>query len=153
MQWSADYERIAAYAGVGWKASNPEDAPELMAFLANEMLRRNARIASSQQSEPESECSPLTARQVIDGLAAKVEEMLESSYDPEYLLSELLHSRMLAGIIDECATPRLSPAYVFAMDVLIDNPAAYEWAQWAREWLRPENIEAEDQLLDAIRPV
>ena len=32
--WSADYERIAEHVGPGWKASAPEEPPDLIAFLA-----------------------------------------------------------------------------------------------------------------------
>ena len=37
IQWSADYERIAAYAGPGWRASHPEEPPSAEVFLARRL--------------------------------------------------------------------------------------------------------------------
>lgn len=34
IQWSADYEQIAAFCGQGWKASAPETPPDPVAFVA-----------------------------------------------------------------------------------------------------------------------
>lgn len=43
MQWSADYERIAAYSGFDWQATDPESPPDLIAFLAREEVRHQRR--------------------------------------------------------------------------------------------------------------
>lgn len=40
MQWSADYERIAAYAGPGWCASQPVEPPPAEVFLARRLRQR-----------------------------------------------------------------------------------------------------------------
>lgn len=37
VQWSADYEAIAAYAGPGWVATDPT-RPRLMGFVAEQEL-------------------------------------------------------------------------------------------------------------------
>lgn len=34
IQWSTDYERIAAFCGASWKASMPEYPPDAIAFIA-----------------------------------------------------------------------------------------------------------------------
>ncbi|HYD12862.1 MAG TPA: hypothetical protein VEC11_08440 [Allosphingosinicella sp.] len=39
MQWSADYEQIAAFAGSGWIASDPSAEPDAMAFTARLELK------------------------------------------------------------------------------------------------------------------
>jgi hypothetical protein len=36
IQWSSDYEQIAEFIGPGWRASNPESPPGLIAFLAKQ---------------------------------------------------------------------------------------------------------------------
>ena len=39
VQWSSDYERIAAFAGPTWEASAPEDGTDAIAFVARLELR------------------------------------------------------------------------------------------------------------------
>ena len=39
VQWASDYERIAAFCGESWKASEPEDPPGVIAFLAQSEAR------------------------------------------------------------------------------------------------------------------
>ena len=50
VQWSADYELIAAYAGFSWQASNPESPPDLIAFIARREVQLQRRELAAAQS-------------------------------------------------------------------------------------------------------
>jgi len=39
IQWSADYEIIAAYSGCGWVASDPESPVDAITFVAREEVQ------------------------------------------------------------------------------------------------------------------
>jgi hypothetical protein len=39
IQWSADYERIAEFCGSAWTATEPEEPPSAMPFIARIELR------------------------------------------------------------------------------------------------------------------
>ncbi len=43
LQWSADYERISAFCGEGWRASGEEASNGLIAFMARRALAHPAR--------------------------------------------------------------------------------------------------------------
>jgi hypothetical protein len=43
LQWSADYERISAFCGEGWKASGEETPNGLIAFIARRALAHPAK--------------------------------------------------------------------------------------------------------------
>jgi hypothetical protein len=94
LQMSADYERIAAYCGPGWKAREPVDEPHLMQFLARWCMATagKARGSPAPSGLPLATTGefPISARDVrpaIDFLRRQLE--YEADHDVEKLAAAI----------------------------------------------------------------
>lgn len=110
--------------------------------LADEMLAFAEREEAARPS----------ARELLGKLASRIEIILSLEEDPEALMSAILAQAEGAGIIDASGAIRTHSPWLFAMDLLTENPSAYEWAQLAGNWIDPAEIRTRSDLLDALAP-
>jgi len=89
--------------------------------------------------------------QVLAQFGERMEALLRKERDPSQLMAEILAAAESAGITDAPGGIRHNSPSLFVADLLTDNPAAFEWMQSARQWIKPLSIANPDQLLDAIR--
>lgn len=108
------------------------------------------RSANVEVDEKLASDSPLSAREFLEQLGGRMEIIISEEDEPETLMAEILVNAERAGIIDAPGAIRKDPILAFVMDLLIENDAAYEWAQFARRQINPCIIEDRQQLLDAI---
>lgn len=89
--------------------------------------------------------------QVLAQFGDRMEALLRKERDPSQLMSEILEASEAAGITDAPGGIRHSSPALFVTDLITDNPAAFEWMQNARQWIKPLAISSPEQLIDAIR--
>lgn len=95
----------------------------------------------------------MDARKVLEQLAQRMEMLLSKEADPQPAMAEILNAAESAELIDAPGAIRRDNPRLFVMDLLTENPSAKEWAESAKEWLRPLSISSLPELLDEIRPV
>lgn len=88
---------------------------------------------------------------LLSQLATRMEAVISKDSDPQSLMSQLLEQAESAGLLDAQGGIRSDSPSLFVQDLITDNPRALEWAQQAREWLKPLQINDRLQLLDAIQ--
>lgn len=93
----------------------------------------------------------IETRKLLEQFAGRMESLLAKAPEPTQLMSEILEASEQAGITDSEGGIRHDSPARFVQDLLTDNPAAYEWMQNAREWVKPLQLQNAEQMLDAIR--
>lgn len=94
----------------------------------------------------------MDAKTLLSQIASRIETILAKEEDPQQLMREIAATAEAAGIVDEAENVRTDSPLTFTMDLLTENPRAFEWAQIARETLRPLQINSRSDLLDALSP-
>ena len=92
----------------------------------------------------------MNASQLLSQLSTRIEVILSKEEDPQPLMSQIEEAAEAAGIIDAAGSVRTSSPQTFSMDLLTENPQAFEWAQMMRDRLHPLQIKTPADLLDAI---
>lgn len=127
-----------------------ETAHHLGTASGLESIIRDAEGISTNPSQDEARAAVRRPNLLAD-YACRMEILIEQSDDPGRLMGQILHNAEQAGWIDASDAIRTSSAWVFVIDLLLDNPRIRDWINIAEGWLEPSQIEDEEQLLDSIR--
>lgn len=145
-----EWRTTADACGGDWKATELNDPPQLLKFMAG-LAVENAALAGGSGDPFEPSCPDVDVFLAL--LAANSVELLQESHDPALLRAELLRQAESAGYWHPMNGIRQQTPELFVQDLLEDNPSAALWAREARWWVLPDAIQEELQLLDAFDPV
>jgi hypothetical protein len=92
----------------------------------------------------------VNAEDYLQSLSEKLIGIIEASDDPAALMRQIAREAEQAEIVRFASDMRMTEPWIFAMDLLTENPSAYEWAQTARVQWPLTNVHDAETLLETF---
>jgi len=90
-------------------------------------------------------------KQFLSKLASRAEALLRADPEPRPMMRKIVETAQESHLLHPAAQPRLERPEEFIQDLLVDNPQALEWANFARARVRsPSSISSLEALETAI---
>lgn len=98
------------------------------------------------------EIVPENAESMLDDLAERMKIIIEDDEDPEGLMAEIMVCAEGGGLHNEAWCVRTSSPWVFALDLIHDNPQAHDWMQGTLTFsqIRLEGVIDRNSLLNVL---